>query len=101
MMFQVPSTALAGMQAASADIPWLPIDIDGDEDTEMQVLENTLEGIVHGSRKSRSSIWSSAELLDARWPDGWNWPSNLRRLRASAPIDAVSYTHIRAHETDS
>ena len=96
MMFQVPSTALAGMQAASADIPWLPIDIDGDEDTEMQVLEDTLEGIVHGSRKSRSSIWSSAELLDARWPDGWGWPSNLRRLRASAPIDALVVGAIRS-----
>ena len=42
MMFQVPSTALAGMQAASADIPWLPISIDGDVDTEMRVLEGAL-----------------------------------------------------------
>ena len=80
MMFQVPTTALAGMQAASADIPWLPIAIDGDEETEMQILENALESIVHGSRKSRSETWSNQEIDDAGWPDGWKWPSNLRRL---------------------
>ena len=96
MMFQVPSTALVGMQAASAELPWLPIPIDGDENTEMQVLEDTLERIVYGSQKSRSSIWSSAELQDACWPDGWGWPADLRRLRASAPIDALVVGAIRS-----
>ena len=96
MMFQVPSTALAGLQAASADLPWLPIPIDGDESTEMQVLEDALEGIVCGSQKPRSPIWSSAELRDAKWPNGWDWPDNLRRLRASAPIDALVVGAIRS-----
>ncbi|MEC8927037.1 MAG: hypothetical protein VYB17_02115, partial [Candidatus Thermoplasmatota archaeon] len=57
MMFQVPTTALAGMQAASAEIAWLPLAIDGDEETEMEILENALERIVHGSRKPRSDTW--------------------------------------------
>ena len=96
MMFQVPSTALAGMQAASAEIPWLPIPIEGDDATEMRLLEEALEGIVHGSHKSRSPIWSSAELLDAAWPEGWVWPSNLRRLRATEPIDALVVGAIRS-----
>ena len=52
MMFQVPSTALAGLQAASAEIPWLPISIDGDEDTDMQMLEQALEPVVMGVGKS-------------------------------------------------
>ena len=49
MMFQVPTTALAGMQAAGADLPWLPIPIDGAEDAEMDILESALENIVKGS----------------------------------------------------
>ena len=96
MMFQVPTTALAGMQAASADIPWLPIAIDGDEETEMQILENALESIVHGSRKPRSETWSNQEILDAGWPDGWKWPSNLRRLRSSSPIQGLVVGAIRS-----
>ena len=96
MMFQVPSTALAGMQAASAGIPWLPIPIEGDENTEMQFLEEALEGIVHGSQKPRSPTWSSAELQDACWPDGWVWPTNLLRLRASEPIDGLVVGAIRS-----
>ena len=96
MMFQVPSTALAGMQAASAGIPWLPIPIEGDESTEMHFLEDALEGIVHGSQKPRSPTWSSAELQDACWPDGWVWPANLLRLRASEPIDGLVVGAIRS-----
>ena len=96
MMFQVPTTALAGMQAASADIPWLPIAIDGDEESEMQILENALEGVVHGSGKPRSDTWSNDEINEARWPDGWKWPSNLRRLRSSGRIDGLVVGAIRS-----
>ena len=96
MMFQVPTTALAGMQAASADIPWLPVAIEGDEETEMQLLENALESIVHGSGKSRSDIWSNDEINETIWPDGWKWPSNLRRLRSSSPIQGLVVGAIRS-----
>ena len=96
MMFQVPSTALVGMQAASAELPWLPIPIQGEEDIEMQQLEVALEQIVLGSGKQRSSIWSSAERLDAAWPEGWKWPSDLRRLRPSEPIEGLVVGAIRS-----
>jgi diphthamide synthase (EF-2-diphthine--ammonia ligase) len=95
-MFQVPTTALAGMQAASADIPWLPIATEGDEDGEMQILENALESVVHGSRKPRSETWSNDEINEALWPDGWKWPSNLRRLRSSGPIQGLVVGAIRS-----
>ena len=62
MMFQVPSTALAGLQAASAGIPWLPIPISGEEETEMQHLEFALESVIRGSLKQRSGIWSTNEI---------------------------------------
>ena len=96
MMFQVPTTALAGMQAASADIPWLPITMNGDEDIEMGILENALGSIVHGSQKPRSETWSKQEISDAVWPEGWEWPSNLRRLRASGPIQGLVVGAIRS-----
>ena len=96
MMFQVPSTALVAMQAASADLPWLPISIEGHEEEEMNQLEVALEQIVHGSGKPRSDIWSSAERSEAAWPDGWKWPNNLRRLRASGPIEGLVVGAIRS-----
>tara|TARA_B100001750_G_scaffold219622_1_gene206633 strand:- start:1992 stop:2771 length:780 start_codon:yes stop_codon:yes gene_type:complete len=96
MMFQVPTTALAGMQAAGADLPWLPIPINGDEDAEMDILQSALENIVNGSQKPRSETWSIQEISDAVWPDGWDWPSNLRRLRSSDPIQGLVVGAIRS-----
>ena len=96
MMFQVPSTALVGMQAASADIPWLPISIEGLEEAEMTQLEEALEQIVHGSGKPRSDIWSAAERSDAAWPEGWKWPEDLCRLRAAGPIEGLVVGAIRS-----
>jgi diphthine-ammonia ligase len=96
MMFQVPTTALAGMQAASANIPWLPVPIEGDEESEMNQLEDALADVVYGSRKLRSETWSAAELAEANWPDGWEWPQNLRRLRSTAPIEGIVVGAIRS-----
>ena len=89
MMFQVPSTALAGLQAASADIPWLPIPIAGEEETEIQDLEFALESVIRGSLKQRSGVWSSNEIESVEWPEGWTWPEGLDRLRPNLPIDAL------------
>ena len=96
MMFQVPSTALAGLQAASACIPWLPVPIEGDEDTEMDQLERALEGIVHGSGKPRSNTWSNAEREEAQWPEGWEWPESLERLRPGTPVDGLVVGALRS-----
>ena len=96
LMFQVPSTALAGLQAASAEIPWLPISIDGDEDTEMEMLEQALEPVVMGSRKKRSGIWSADELDSAQWPENWPWPEHLTRLRPGEPIEGLVVGALRS-----
>ncbi len=96
MMFQLPSTALAGLQAASANIPWIPVPLEGDAETEMGILENTLSRITHGSQKTRSETWSLEEMREAEWPTGWVWPPNLRRLRAAEPIDALVVGALRS-----
>ena len=96
MMFQLPTTALAGMQAASAEIPWLPVALEGDAESEMDILENALSNIVHGSQKNRSGTWSTDELGEAEWPSGWEWPSELRRLRASEPIEGLVVGALRS-----
>ncbi|MEE2747251.1 MAG: diphthine--ammonia ligase [Candidatus Thermoplasmatota archaeon] len=96
MMFQLPTTALAGLQAASAGFGWLPVPLTGDEDTEMKILEDALMNIISGSRKQRSDTWSIEELESAQWPEGWSWPTNLRRLRSSEPIDAIVVGALRS-----
>ena len=96
MMFQLPTTALAGLQAASAGIPWLPVTLEGNPESEMNILENELMKIINGSSKNRSEIWSVDEMNDADWPDGWIWPDNLQRLRAAEPIDGVVVGALRS-----
>ena len=96
MMFQLPTTALAGLQAARAGIPWLPVSLDGNPETEMVVLENQLKNIICGSTKIRSNVWSVDELNAANWPDGWVWPTDLQRLRADQPIDGIVVGALRS-----
>ena len=40
MMFQLPNTSLAGLQAHSIGVPWLPILSKGNEEEEINDLEN-------------------------------------------------------------
>ena len=40
MMFQLPNTSLAGLQAHSIGVPWLPILSKGNEEEEIDDLEN-------------------------------------------------------------
>ena len=44
MMFQLPNTSLAGLQAYSIGIPWLPILSEGNEEEEINDLENGICG---------------------------------------------------------
>jgi len=61
MMFQTQGVAIAGMQAASAGIPWLPILTSGDIKQEMDDLEGGLRGI----SKPRLA-------MEKTWPRGWD-----------------------------
>ena len=44
MMFQLPNTSLAGLQAASIGVPWLPILSSGQEEEEIIDLESGIRG---------------------------------------------------------
>ena len=44
MMFQLPNTSLAGLQAYSIGVPWLPILSKGNEEEEIEDLENGIRG---------------------------------------------------------
>ena len=96
MMFQVPSTALAGLQAASAGIPWLPISFEGEQDSEMRNLEVALQSFIPGTRKKPSDTWSNEEIESALWPKGWVWPEQLIRLRPDQAIDALVVGALRS-----
>ena len=61
MMFQTQGVAMAGMQAASAGIPWLPILTSGEIDEEMGDLESGLRGLSN-----------PIEALESSWPEGWD-----------------------------
>lgn len=96
MMFQVPSTSLAGLQAVSAGLPWLPISIDGNEDGEIMELEAAIESVINGSNKPRSPTWSKSERDAADWPSSWRWPLDLMRLQPHLPIDAIVVGALRS-----
>tara|TARA_Y100000746_G_C15455835_1_gene429225 strand:- start:452 stop:1219 length:768 start_codon:yes stop_codon:yes gene_type:complete len=44
MMFQIPNTSIAGLQAYSMGVPWLPILSDGKQEEEISDLENGING---------------------------------------------------------
>ena len=44
MMFQLPNTSLAGLQAASMGVPWLPVLSEGVEESEIDDLEAAIRG---------------------------------------------------------
>ncbi len=96
MMFQVPTTSLAGLQALSAGVPWLPVSVEGDEDSEMLQLESAIDGIINGSNKSRSTTWSKSDLEAANWPESWKWPEELDLLQPDLPIDAIVVGALRS-----
>ena len=90
-----PSTALAGLQAASAGIPWLPIPIEGEEETEMQHLEFALESCNSGVSNNVQAFGAN-EIESVEWPEGWIWPEGLSRLRPNLPIDALVVGALRS-----
>ncbi len=92
MMFQLPSTALAGLQAASAGIPWLPVIVSGEPEVEIAQLEEALHPQVTGVADSPTHIhsnnWTEKEWA-AFWPPNWPRPSNLMRMNSQTPIDGL------------
>jgi len=85
MMFQREGTAIAGVQAAAAGIPWLPII---DTNTEgIESLEQGIEPFVRGSVWPRSTLWSQSDIMNANWPE-WSCKKPVL-ARPGKPIDAI------------
>ena len=77
MMFQTQGVAIAGMQATSAGIPWLPILTSGDIEQEMRDLEGGLRGL------SEPGL-----AMEKAWPEGWD-SSGIEIHEGLLEFDAV------------
>lgn len=92
MMFQLPSTALAGLQAAAAGIPWLPVIVSGEPEVEIGQLEEALlpqvRGVTGSLEDSNSNNWTEEEWATF-WPPNWPRPANMMRMNSQTPIDGL------------
>lgn len=89
MMFQVPATSVAGLQASSGGIPWLPVDISGDETTEMDELENNLRPIIEGDSSSTTEETLTGSEISNLFDFNINNSQPITKLVPNAPIDAI------------
>ena len=86
MMYQLEGTAIAGLQAASGNIPWLPILQQEEDGTDS--LERALLPFIAGSSWPRSNTWSRQNQVAAMWPKDWPWP-NIKRAVPNQPIQGI------------
>lgn len=89
MMFQVPATSIAGLQASSGNIPWLQVDVSGDENTEISELEANLRPIIEGDNsQTPNQNWTSQETSEI-----FNYRLNITqpiaKLVPNNTIDAI------------
>ncbi len=65
MMFQVPATSIAGLQASAGGIPWLQVNVEGDEQSEVDELESKLIPIINGSNNPVTTHnWTEDEIKE-------------------------------------
>jgi len=89
MMFQVPATSIAGLQASSGGIPWLQVNVEGDEDTEIEELESKLRPIINGTNSPVTPRnWTSDEIKDI-CDFNVNPSQTIRKLVPGQTIDAI------------
>ncbi len=89
MMFQVPATSIAGLQASSGGIPWLQINLEGDEDTEIEELESKLKPIVDGTKSPITDQNWTNEELEGIWNFNVNLTQPIVKLVPGQSIDAI------------
>ena len=87
MMFQLPETPLAGLQAAASGVAWLPVLSDGCEDNEIDDLEAALAG--------RSDPQVAYDVIRAQNPH-IEFPDTLELLDPPLQIDALVVGAIRS-----
>ena len=56
MMFQIPNTSIAGLQAHSMGVPWLPILSDGKQEEEISDLENGINVIYSSMTDAKAAV---------------------------------------------
>ena len=87
MMFQIPNTSIAGLQAHSMGVPWLPILSDGKQEEEISDLENGINGL--------TNVYDAFEriVFDTKVID---FPDNLLLQLANLEIDALVVGALRS-----
>ncbi len=87
MMFQMPNTSLAGLQAASMGVPWLPVLSDGVEESEIADLEGAVSG---GSDVQAAFACVIADSPQIEFPD------DLSLQDAALDVDALVVGALRS-----
>tara|TARA_B100001750_G_C15461447_1_gene574549 strand:+ start:612 stop:1451 length:840 start_codon:yes stop_codon:yes gene_type:complete len=85
MMFQLPATQVAGLQACSANIPWITVCLTGTPEHEMDELQEFLQPIIDG--EYRANEWGDDEW-NKFWPNEWIRP-NFTKYDNNMNIDAI------------
>lgn len=85
MMFQLPASQVAGLQASSSKIPWLTVNLSGTPEEEMLELREYLKPIIDGDYASK--IWNEDEWL-RYWPNDWSRPI-IEQFNPNEKIDAI------------
>ena len=85
MMFQTQGVAIAALQSAAMNVPWLPLLSDGEEDIEISDLEFALSGNAN-----------SASNFEEMWPDGWVRPKDLVLHEGELDVDALVVGALRS-----
>ena len=87
MMFQLPNTSLAGLQAYSIGVPWLPILSKGNEEEEIEDLESGIRGA--------SDVTVAFEKMQND-TEGINFPEDLTLKTDRLEVDALVVGALRS-----
>ena len=87
MMFQLPNTSLAGLQAYSIGVPWLPILSKGNEEEEIEDLESGIRGA--------SDVTVAFEKMQND-TEGINFPEDLTLKTDRLAVDALVVGALRS-----
>tara|TARA_B100000401_G_scaffold410870_1_gene329256 strand:- start:1355 stop:2101 length:747 start_codon:yes stop_codon:yes gene_type:complete len=85
MMFQYDNTVIAGLQAASMEIPWIPIHSEGIEDNEMIDLEQALKNKIDNKL-----------IIPKVWKKDFDMPDSLKLFEGILDIDGIVVGALRS-----
>jgi len=85
LMFQLQNTSIAGLQAASMGVPWLPVITKGEEVSEIYDLEEAVSG--------HHSVDDSFRVM---WPDSFEQPENLELHHEKMVLDGLVVGALRS-----